>query len=141
MWKLNSMLILWGLSLGTLSVTAFKKIEKKRSKDPVLLGVWINAQMHDDLIVYKRAIEFAEDKAGFKLLPKGRLIKRQNSGWCGTPPISYANKEGRWKLEKGRLVLTAPFWGGTNETTYQIIAVTEEEIQLKWLGNKVLERR
>ena len=65
--------------------------------DEKLLGTWVYSNYENKSIQFKKKRSFQSDKPGIQFKKNGTLMKRQNSGWCGTPPISYKNYKGFWK--------------------------------------------
>jgi hypothetical protein len=89
--------------IGTLSYSCSKD---KTNIDPnnLLIGVWNYSTYQDNAIVYTRNLEF-NDVNCYRFNADGSLVERKNSGWCGTPPISYADYDGTWTiLNKCRLL-------------------------------------
>lgn len=102
-------------------------------EDP-LQGYWIAGDYLEETTIYNRAGKFDPDKGGFAFFENGKLIERSNSGWCGTPPISYAEYEGNWTVnEENLLVLNSTYWGGEHIVTYEIISVDENKLVLKYI--------
>jgi len=100
-----------------------------------LEGRWAHIYNDGQNAVYARATD--SDKGGWlDFAEKGELTVRQNAGWCGTPPISYATYEGgTYTLTKtGYLVLTHKFWGGIDTTHYQLASVTDDTLRMRFLG-------
>jgi hypothetical protein len=86
--------------------------------DNLLIGAWIFSEYQDNLYIYNRSNEFTDNQC-YKFNIDGTLIERKNSGWCGTPPISYADYSGTWNLLNDTLIqVNVAFWGGN--TTYKL---------------------
>jgi hypothetical protein len=86
--------------------------------DNLLLGTWVYSEWENDASVYVRKNEFADNQC-YRFNSDGTLTERKNSGWCGTPPITYADYDGTWSVINDTLVsVTAGYWGGT--TTYKM---------------------
>ena len=63
---------------------------------------------------------------GIEFRKNGTLIKRQNAGWCGTPPITYSNQEGSWKiLSDTSIQISYDYWRGQVEENLWIQASEE----------------
>jgi len=100
--------------------------------DPVnkdlIYGVW-TAGDWDSGISYVQIAEFAHDKPGIEFHRDGTLTKRQNVGWCGTPPISYGNYDGTWEwTSENTLTVKYEFWGGTAEEDWVVRSIGEDEM-------------
>ncbi len=92
-----------------------------------ILGTWEVSDYRGENIIYTRIKSLKNNESGISFLENGKLIKRQNSGWCGTPPISYKNFDGTWKFEtQDKLIVTYDYWGGTIEETWTINTITKD---------------
>jgi hypothetical protein len=103
-----------------LSLLAFScaKDEIKINSDNLLIGVWDYSDYQNNADVYKRSLEFIDNHC-YKFNDDGTLIERKNAGWCGTPPISYADYSGNWSIINDTLIqIKVGYWGGT--TTYKL---------------------
>ena len=92
------------------------------------LGTWINPVYTDSTRTYSRAEGLMDNEYGLSILENHSVLERKNSGWCGTPPISYADFQGNWLFEDDTLRLNVDFWGGTSELTWIIRSVDENEM-------------
>ena len=93
-----------------------------------LIGSWINPQYTDTLITYERAGNLVENQFGFTFKPGNKLIARQNSGWCGTPPISTSDYDGTWTQNGSEIKLTMGYWGGTSIQTWKIVSLDPQKL-------------
>ena len=93
-----------------------------------LIGNWINPQYADTLITYERAGNLVENQYGFTFKPGNVLIARQNSGWCGTPPISTTDYEGSWIQNGSEVKITMGYWGGTSIQTWKIVSLDQQKL-------------
>jgi hypothetical protein len=94
--------------------------------DNLLIGVWNFSESNNNDNIYIRSSEFIEDH-GYKFNGDGTLTERQNSGWCGTPPITYANYPGTWNLINDTLIsLDVGYWGGTTKYKLDIQSVDSD---------------
>jgi len=79
----------------------------------LLIGVWNYSEFRDNASVYSRSNDFVDDPC-FKFNGDGTMTERKNSGWCGTPPISYADYSGTWTMLNDTLIqIFVGYWGGT----------------------------
>ena len=111
-------------------LSSFNKIESEIS--PFLFQNWIyeNYQNGDQSFISKD--RFQKDKPGIAFNENGTIVKRQNSGWCGTPPITYENVNGTWKeISESLLEIQYESWNGRNVDTLQIVAITKEKLVLR----------
>jgi hypothetical protein len=119
------------LSMIFLSVLAFScsKDDIKINSDNLLIGVWNYEVYQGEAAVFTRSEEFTENHC-YMFNTDGTLIERKNSGWCGTPPVSYANFNGTWKILNDTLInVTVGYWGGT--TSYKLDIESLNSISLK----------
>jgi len=81
--------------------------------DNLLIGVWNYSEFSDNASVYTRGNDFVDNPC-FKFNGDGTMTERKNSGWCGTPPISYADYPGTWTILNDTLIqISVGYWGGT----------------------------
>lgn len=103
------------------------------SNEP-FIGTWVEKEFLTDVRILERTVQLMEDKGGYTFNKDNTLIDRKNSGWCGTPPISYANFNGTWiKVGDDRLRIISEYWGGIDTTEVQIVSVNESELKLKYI--------
>jgi hypothetical protein len=94
------------------------KDEIRIDPDNLLLGVWSYSEYQNDAAVFNRSQDFIDNHC-YKFNSDGTLIERKNSGWCGTPPVTYADYNGTWTILNDTLVhVTVGYWGGT--MTYKL---------------------
>jgi hypothetical protein len=86
--------------------------------DNPLIGVWNYSGYTDHAQVFARSKEFS-DNPGYQFNADGTLMERKNAGFCGTPPVSYADYQGTWSIINDTLVrIDVGYWGGT--TVYNL---------------------
>ncbi len=93
-----------------------------------LLGSWIHPQYNDTLITYQRADNLLENELGITFLSGNKLISRQNSGWCGTPPVTMADYDGIWIWNDSIVEINVGYWGGKVDYTWKVISLTSREL-------------
>lgn len=93
-----------------------------------LIGTWINPQYNDTLVTYTKADNLVENEPGFTFKAGNTLICRQNSGWCGTPPITTADYEGTWNWNDPIVDIAATYWGGSATFTWKVISLNDREL-------------
>jgi hypothetical protein len=85
----------------------------KTDPDNLIFGIWTYSDYQDNASIYSRNQKFINDHC-YKFNPDGTLAERKNSGWCGTPPISYADYDGTWTVLNDTLIqINVGYWGGT----------------------------
>lgn len=96
-----------------------------------LQGYWVNPVAKDTLVVYERAGSLQNDGYGFAIMDEQRFLERKNAGWCGTPPIAYANYDGSWELTADSVLhIRAGYWGGHVDYQWKLVSVTPHKLTL-----------
>lgn len=113
------------LTSGTISVS-----------EEDLLGRWSQTELIEDVTRYEPTDLLGQKGRWMEFKENGVLAVRQNSGWCGTPPISYSTYTGTYSISKDSLTLKHGFWGGKMESYYQIVATAKDRLDLRYLGMK-----
>ncbi len=109
-------------------VAGCSKDEIKIDPDNLLIGVWNYSEYRDNSSVFTRNDQFIDNHC-YKFNNDGTMTERQNSGFCGTPPISYADYSGSWTILNDTLIqITVGYWGGTKKYKLDI-----EQIDTKTL--------
>jgi len=81
--------------------------------DNLLIGIWIYSDFKDNAYMYVRNQDFVDGPC-YRFNSDGTMTERKNSGWCGTPPISYADYPGSWSVLNDTMInVTVGYWGGT----------------------------
>lgn len=104
----------------------------KTSTEPIinvsdkLIGVWVNAVAVDTLWRFERTSALQDTAYGFSFQSDNLFIERKNSGWCGTPPISYENYKGTWTTNDSVISINVGYWGGTADYQWKLISVDDK---------------
>lgn len=99
-----------------------------------IVGTWVGEGYQGDTTLLKRAGKLSETNYGFTINEDGSFIERKNSGWCGTPPIAYANYDGRWEAVSDSLLnITVGYWGGMMTYQIRIVSLQGEDLAIKYL--------
>ncbi|MCP4312567.1 MAG: hypothetical protein GY790_14995 [Bacteroidetes bacterium] len=105
-----------------------------------IIGTWVEeidyqlTLAEDGITRLNRSEELSDFGYGFTFNEDGTFIEHKNSGWCGTPPISYDNFEGTWEpLSDSLLDITVAYWGGTMTYQMQIVSLHEDKLGIKYL--------
>ena len=99
-----------------------------------IVGTWVQKEYLSDTTLLVRADELEDDKYGFILHEDGSFTERKNSGWCGTPPISYANYNGSWEAISDSLInITVGYWGGMMTYQIRILTFQGDYLAIKYL--------
>lgn len=122
------------ICLFALSFFSFQYKDTAAHKELMVVGTWVQTGYGDKTYTYERAQKLDRNQPGLTLKADGTLIKRQNAGWCGTPPITYANNAGHWQQkEDGTLNLEYSFWGGTGILKLDLVEINETQMRAKVL--------
>ena len=123
------MLVLFFLTIASL-LPSCEKDRIEIDPDNLLIGVWINDGYKDDVTIYKRSDEFTDNYC-YLFKSDGTLTERQNEGWCGTPPITYADYEGTWEIMNDTLIsITVGSWNGDRSYRLDIESVDPEVLKV-----------
>jgi hypothetical protein len=95
-----------------------------------LYGCWINPVINDSLSTYEKANSLKDNDYGLAFKSGHVFIERKNSGWCGTPPISYADFDGTWTQTDSIINITVGFWGGSADYQWKIISIDKKKLKI-----------
>ncbi|MAL58602.1 MAG: hypothetical protein CMC14_00990 [Flavobacteriaceae bacterium] len=110
--------------------TSFQITESKVSD--FLFQKWIYEDYQNGNLIYESKRNFKKDKPGIEFKENGAITRKQNSGWCGTPPIVYETVYGTWKnVSDSLLEIEYKDWSGLRKDTLQIIELTKSKLTLK----------
>lgn len=97
------------------------------------IGTWVEHEYRGDTLLLDRDYELDPDRYGFIIHGDGRFTEHKNSGWCGTPPISYAEFEGRWELHSDSLLnIVVDFWGGRMSYQIQLLELSGSRMAIRY---------
>jgi hypothetical protein len=116
------------LLLALAFVSCQKLTDPVETGNPLLIGSWTDPQYTDTLVTYTRVSNLVENQYGIKFQTGNKLVQRQNSGWCGTPPIVTADYEGTWMWSDSLVNITVGFWGGTADLTWKVIHLNDQKL-------------
>lgn len=102
------------------------------NEDALYIGYWKDRGSTDSTFLFERINELAKDTYAFGILSDGTFVENKNAGFCGTPPITYAEYAGSWlELSTDSLLINTKYWGG-NMSFYLIIkSVSEKKLEAK----------
>jgi len=119
------------LLLSCIFLISCQKDEIKVDPQSLIIGVWNYSGYQNNASVYARQKGFTQIP-GYKFNADGTLVERKNSGWCGTPPISYADYDGTWKILNDTLLqIKDGYWGGTINYMIDIESVTKDSLKIR----------
>jgi hypothetical protein len=111
---------------------SFKPVNQQKTE---IECIWIFDSYENGHYVYKKAEQFDPKKQGIAFKENGELIKRQNAGWCGTPPISYSNFEGKWKwTAEDTILIEYKYWGGVANAKLKVVSLDDQTFKFLWLN-------
>ena len=115
-------------------ITSCEKTETNPSLKDDIYGFWSEPDYNDSVIIFTRTLAWTDNAYGMAILPNQVFKERKNSGWCGTPPISYSDYEGSWVfLNDSILSISVGFWGGTAYYKWHIEEVTSQTLTIKMI--------
>lgn len=124
-------------TIKTEAVSNDKAADKGTISDNKIIGFWVRSGHHSQFTKYQRKSAFAEDKPGVAFKEGGQFLKRQNSGWCGTPPITYSNDTGTWtRTSDSTVTIRYTYWGGELEEDWLIGELGDKTMHVKSQGQR-----
>lgn len=109
----------------------------ENNNSPALLtGYWVNPQITDSVTTYERSLKLKDNDYGMAFKSGGVFVERKNSGWCGTPPISYADYEGSWTENDSIINITVGYWGGLSNYRWKLIAVDDNALTVRLISQE-----
>jgi hypothetical protein len=98
--------------------------------DNLLTGTWIFDKYDEDAYIFYRSTGFIDNHC-YKFNSDGTLTERKNSGWCGTPPVSYADYPGTWSFKSNNEIeINIGYWGGTINYKLNILHVNNDSLKV-----------
>jgi hypothetical protein len=93
-----------------------------------LIGYWTNPVLNDSIWTYDRADGLKSSEYGFVFNPGQVFNERKNAGWCGTPPVSYADFDGMWNRSGSFINITVGYWGGVADYQWKILSLANDKL-------------
>lgn len=114
-----------------------------------LLGNWVyvsqdvtnNGNGFDETTLLKRTKKLDINNFSVGFYDNEFMIDNSNSGFCGTPPITYAKYEGKWEMFDNIVEYKCDFWGGQKIIKFEIISVDKEYLRIKVLESDYIYTR
>ena len=101
--------------------------------DNLLIGVWNYYDFSDNATVYTRSNDFVDGPC-YQFNNDGTMTERKNAGWCGTPPISYADYPGTWTILNDTLIqISVGYWGGTINYKLDIVSIDSDILKASFV--------
>jgi hypothetical protein len=99
-----------------------------------IVGTWVEVGTEGEVKTLERSENLDPENYGFIVKNDGSFLERKNAGWCGTPPISYANFDGSWTaLSDSLLEITVGYWGGTMNYQIRVVNLEEDQLEIRYL--------
>jgi hypothetical protein len=95
-----------------------------------LIGYWVNPSYPDSFLVLTKELKLKDNEYGIAFLNDGSLVERKNSGWCGTPPITYGDFNGIWNTKDSMVYINVDYWGGKANYKWKIISLTNNRLKV-----------
>lgn len=105
-------------------------IEPLVNESNKLMGFWVNPIQVDTCWRYERAFSFNEGGYGFFFNDDHLFAERKNTGWCGTPPVTYGNFEGTYSRNDSLLTISVEYWGGIANYQWKIITLDDKYLTI-----------
>lgn len=93
-------------------------------------------EYNDTVFTVDRSYSLIDNAYGFAFKSDGVFVERKNAGWCGTPPITYADFEGTWTVVDSKIIITVAYWGGTADYQWKIISIDSKELKIAVLSQE-----
>jgi hypothetical protein len=97
---------------------------------PELLGNWINPIDQNGFWTYDKTENLLDNDYGLSFKSEQVFNERKNSGWCGTPPITYADYEGSWFQNDSIVNISVGYWGGEISYQWKIILIENDKLTI-----------
>lgn len=106
-------------------------VKPKTHQTSTFEGAYVSPIWYDSVVTYQRMSSVKDDEYGITFKPNGVVIEHANSGFCGTPPVAYSEYVGTWSQQDSIVKATIPYWGGTTDLTWKIVALTSRALTIK----------
>ena len=93
-----------------------------------LIGYWVDPQINDSIFTFEKAEKLPDNDYGLAFKEGQEFLERKNSGWCGTPPISYSDYAGTWNLDGPIINITVGYWGRIVDYKWRIISIEKNKL-------------
>lgn len=100
------------------------------AKSSLVVGKWENPSYKNDTIIFTKAQEKKEYEYLIQFKTDGSLVERKNAGWCGTPPIAYADYDGNWEMKDSIIKVLVGYWGGQAKYEWKLLSVDQNQLKI-----------
>jgi len=123
------------VSILTFTIIYLSSFTSLSSKKDLLVGVWMLSDYENGILKYVKTTNFKDKEPGIEFKSDRKMIKRQNSSNCGTPPIQYGNYKGFWKFTSDSTILISyDYRGYRKELDWKIIKLNNKNLNVKAIG-------
>ena len=92
---------------------------------------WIIENSSDSVYLFAKVANPPTDNYCITFKKTNKLIEQKNAGFCGTPPITFANFDGEWSLSADSILsIKVDFWGGYANYKWKIIRLTTHKLSV-----------
>ncbi|QOD59922.1 hypothetical protein H9I45_11255 [Polaribacter haliotis] len=102
--------------------------EIKIDSDNLLLGSWIEPDFSGETTTFKRGNDLPKEGYGVSFKLENEFTER-TSGFCGTPPLTFFNNEGTWRLNENLIEVNVQSY--PSNFGWKIIELTETKLVVK----------
>ena len=97
-----------------------------------LIGVWVFSNSENGVHEYNKVSNFIVNESGIEFKKNGKVVKRQNVSFCGTPPVTYDNYPGSWtRISDNSIAISYEYWGGSVNQNWKIVDLTDQKLKIK----------
>ena len=107
-----------------------EKDSNNATSNPTIIGTWISPSYDGNLIILNKSNNLKDNDYGIEFRKDASLVERKNSGWCGTPPISYSDFNGTWHTNDSLILISVDYWGGQTEYKWKLIFINDETLMI-----------
>lgn len=128
--------ILLAITIISLGLKPIQSNIKLGEKD--LIGFWIEDKNSNGNGHFFKKNKFKRNNSGFQFKKNGQLVARFNNSFCGTPPITYENTNGKWSINEDNVVkIEYDSYAGIIIEKWRIMKFSEKEIRKYTLTEEI----
>lgn len=121
------------------SIFSCESNETLVDQDNLLIGSWVEPVYEGETITFKKGTSLPNEAYGFSFRKEqnSNFVTERTSGFCGTPPLTFFDRQGTWESTGGKLKIydiNIPAVIGATPIlwyNYQIVALNESKLVLK----------
>ncbi|PCH76922.1 MAG: hypothetical protein COB98_04850 [Flavobacteriaceae bacterium] len=100
-----------------------------------LLGAWVHPVYKENVVSYEKGTGLIANDYGI-LFQANHVFTDRNSGFCGTPPLTFMNSNGTWEVNK--TIITINMSSEFNQLEgkqWKIILLQDQVLKLEPMNN------